>query len=83
MLPGWPQCTSQPGRSHDFTSSTNGANTAVTGSAVHQASETAGERAKPSAPTTGRTRAEKETESKDKASRPYVPPGSSAASRRG
>jgi hypothetical protein len=42
MLPGWPQCTSQPGRSHVFTSSTNGANTAVTGSAVHEA--TAGER---------------------------------------
>jgi len=34
MLPGWPQCTSQPGRSHVFTSSTNGANTAVTGSAA-------------------------------------------------
>ena len=42
MLPGWPQCTSQPGRSHVFTSSTNGANTAVTGSAAHTSNETAG-----------------------------------------
>lgn len=30
MFPGWPQWTSQPGRFHDFTSSTKGLNRDVT-----------------------------------------------------
>lgn len=64
MLPGWPQCTSQPGRSHVFTSSTKGANTADTGSAVPQSKPNRRRKHKPSAPTTEHTHEEKESETR-------------------